>query len=424
MTDQQLSEQVVVFYRCFSVLFLAVGTICNILSVAVYSRKHMRQTSFAIYLLALAIVDMCITWIGNVRFILMFYNFGLPKTTALGFDIRETSIAMCRLHKFFTYYFLQLSSVILCMLNIDRFVGCVLVLRSSLYCTATVAKRWIILMAVVLFVTNSHFFIDTGYHEESSANQSTWKIVCESNPNNRVSVEFWQVYLWIDSILYSMLPFSIMIVCNFVIIRKIVRSRVRSGSVIVLSKSASEIAIKGKSTCLPKDRRIKQATQMLASERRTSFILLGVSLSFMVLTMPVTLLETFLNGFPTMHCGPLPFAIAYMLMYLNHVVNFFFYCLIGAKFRNELKTVFPFKYIPRRRNKINPNFQIATSMINKRRRMQKASYKFMPACDFTPSSSFENCRHYEIMPATMQGINPFVTTQVRIVNCVPSPTKV
>ena len=28
-------------------------------------------------------------------------------------------------------------------------------------------------------------------------------------------------------------------------------------------------------------------------------------------------------------------------MHLNHVINFFFYCLIGPKFRNEVKQLFP-----------------------------------------------------------------------------------
>ena len=28
-------------------------------------------------------------------------------------------------------------------------------------------------------------------------------------------------------------------------------------------------------------------------------------------------------------------------MHLNHVINFFFYCLIGPKFRNEVRQLFP-----------------------------------------------------------------------------------
>jgi hypothetical protein len=34
-------------------------------------------------------------------------------------------------------------------------------------------------------------------------------------------------------------------------------------------------------------------------------------------------------------------ALAYMMMHLNHVINFFFYCLIGPKFRSEVKKLLP-----------------------------------------------------------------------------------
>ena len=33
-------------------------------------------------------------------------------------------------------------------------------------------------------------------------------------------------------------------------------------------------------------------------------------------------------------------ALADMLMYLNHVINFFFYCLLGPKFRQQVKSLF------------------------------------------------------------------------------------
>lgn len=38
---------------------------------------------------------------------------------------------------------------------------------------------------------------------------------------------------------------------------------------------------------------------------------------------------------------PIYEACAYTMMHLNHVINFFFYCLIGPKFRNEVKQLLP-----------------------------------------------------------------------------------
>jgi len=44
-------------------------------------------------------------------------------------------------------------------------------------------------------------------------------------------------------------------------------------------------------------------------------------------------------------------ALTYMLMYLNHVINFFSYCLLGPKFRNEVKKLRPFKWIFKEKEK-------------------------------------------------------------------------
>jgi hypothetical protein len=65
----------------------------------------MRKTSYSFYLFSLAIADLSITLIGNLRLALKHYK--------KDFDIRELSLASCRIHLFLTYYFLQLSSIIL-----------------------------------------------------------------------------------------------------------------------------------------------------------------------------------------------------------------------------------------------------------------------------------------------------------------------
>ena len=150
-------------YKVFSMTFLIVGTASNTMAAVVYSQKRMRKSSYAFYLFALAVADLSVTLVGNLRILLMFYDFGVSggkhdmhgdqnassstlQTAAgsawqiEGFDIRETSLVACRIHIFLTYYFLQLSSVILCFLNIDRLFGCVLVLKSSKFCQPNVGK--------------------------------------------------------------------------------------------------------------------------------------------------------------------------------------------------------------------------------------------------------------------------------------------
>ncbi len=165
-------------YQIFTVLFILVGTITNLISAIVYSKKQMRKTSYSTYLFSLAVVDLCVTITGNTRLALMYYNISAlvptnnDSSASLfnnygGFDIREYSVTTCRIHIFLTYYLTQLSSIVLCFLNLDRVFGVVSTLQARKFCKTRTA-RWLVVVAiVVLVIVNSHFlmfmgsFIDT-----------------------------------------------------------------------------------------------------------------------------------------------------------------------------------------------------------------------------------------------------------------------
>ena len=89
------------------------------------------------------------------------------------------------------------------------------------------------------------------------------------------------------------------------IIGKIVRSRIRSKQVVI---------------CRKKNTIIKNTNSMLANEKCISFILIGISLSFLILTMPFVI--EYLDKNKTNKDNPnwnLIVALTNMLMYLNHV---------------------------------------------------------------------------------------------------------
>ena len=119
----------------------------------------MRKTSYSFYLFALAITDLCVILTGNSRLALIYFgsssssNYSNEKHL---FDIREQSLFACRLHIFTTYYFLQLSSIILCLLNLDRFCGCVLILKAQKFCKPSIARR---VSKIYLFIFFFLFFI-------------------------------------------------------------------------------------------------------------------------------------------------------------------------------------------------------------------------------------------------------------------------
>jgi hypothetical protein len=380
-------------YRVFTVLFLIVGSITNLLSAIVYSRKKMQKTSYSFYLFALAIVDLCVTVNGNTRLVLMSFDLDLtvsnhkqkqtPRDLIFkGFDLRETSLAMCRVHRFLTYYLLQLSSILLCMLSIDRFFGVVLALKAFTFNKISIARKVILIAIVLLFLFNIHFLIAMGYEQvvlERESNQTTnqsesnkrYKIKCAPNRSSKVYYSFWQMYFYFDSIIYCIIPFIIMITCNVFTILKMVKSRVKSKQVIYSKKFSKN---KTESNTI-----MKNSNTMLANEKRISAILIGISISFLVLTIPVFIMENLDDEHFRNPVLEVALALSYALMYLNHVINFFFYCAFGPKFRKEVKKLFPClfpqanKIDPLQVSKYNSVFMASSlAATNKRSSVQKS----------------------------------------------------
>lgn len=342
-------------YQIFTITFITIGTVTNILSAIVYSRKKMRTTSYSTYLFSLALTDLCVTLTGNIRLALMHYDLSAFIDSVYlnnynGIDLREHSLIWCRLHTFLTYYFTQLSSMVLCFLNLDRIFGVVFTLQAlnSRLVKVRCARILILASTVFLLFINSHFLVFLGNFENTN---STNRIGTKNNSLNHSNLffktkqchhskksyykHFWSFYFYIDSTLYCILPFMIMVTSNCLIIGKIVKSRIRANPVIVEKvKNTSKIKIME-----------NKSSTMLGNEKRLSFTLISISVSFLICTMPVFFIENLesyrIVDFSSDFWLTLK-ALAYMLMYLNHVINFFFYCLLGPKFRNEVKKLIPF----------------------------------------------------------------------------------
>lgn len=247
----------------------------------------------------------------------------------LGLDVRATSLFICRLHRFATYFLLQFSSALLALMTLDRaqktlsmlppMKKTVLPLQQTMIFTVnnhptfcTRAKRskmlWITCSVIVcLLILDSHFFYCTGYQHEHKKNQ----IVCQSVRYNGHCRHYWLVYIWIDAFAYSYLPFFIITVCN---LRLIFYLREQRRMRLALTSS----------------------TVHLSHNHRITFSVILMSALFLLLVFPVAFLEQFENRLNHLkyfeHC----LAIAYLGMYLNHTISFFLF-LFGTQFRESVK---------------------------------------------------------------------------------------
>jgi hypothetical protein len=98
----------------------------------------------------------------------------------------------------------------------------------------------------------------------------------------------------------------------------------------------------------------------------------------MLLSLPYAIVDNE-GGVFKFEVAPVTRIVCYLLMYSNHAVNFFVYCLLGRKFRTELKRAFGFDKYARR----------SAALADGRRVLRQSSwqptishqrYSFMPCC--------------------------------------------
>jgi len=268
----------------------------------------------------IALVDLAILYTGALRLLIL---------ALTGFDVRSTSLFICRIHRFTTYFLLQSSSCLLALMTLDRarktlsmlppLKKTIIRLRTTQTLTneyhttfRTRARQskmlWITCFVILcLFTLDSHFFYCTGYQHRKNKDQ----IICQSIEDNSHCRHYWLIYLWIDAFLYSYLPFFIITICN---IRLIIYLKQQRKKRLELTSSTIRLSHNHRITC--------------------SIILMSVL--FLILSVPVSFLEQFqykLNRYKYYHHY---LAIAYLAMYFNHTISFFLF-LFGTQFRQSVK---------------------------------------------------------------------------------------
>ena len=293
-----------------SILWLIFGTIGNTLSFFVLSRAKMRIHSTFTYLMLLSICDTLAIYFGLLRDYLVYL-----------YDININNDFLCKIHVFSFYFILHMASWLLVAVNIDRFIATSFLHFSKSWCTPRKAYIFSSFIALILLGINGHFLFYTQSMPKSAnitigvepINPFVYK-ECIINKQAYKSYNYFiqNIFTWIDTSTQVILPFIIMIFCNFNIIYK----------VILTNKKTN-----GKN--LKRLRRIKSMCIMI----------LTVSALFIVLELPVLIVIClFQGGWITTDssCNEFLFIITSLMMYTNHIINFVSYAMTGTQFRREL----------------------------------------------------------------------------------------
>ncbi|XP_013389190.1 G-protein coupled receptor daf-37 [Lingula anatina] len=346
------SSAAVLLMKVIPIVFLVFGTAGNILSIVVLRRPFMRKTWTGFFLSSLAVVDTLVLWTGLLRHTIKAYN---PDT-----DIRDLSSIGCKLHRFLLYVFLDMSAWILVALTVGRYITVCHVFKASTWCTRK--RALIALLVIILFTVGLN--LHTLWTVDLNCNPATGQLKCDHFQETDPYFYFVENAVpWIAVCVYAFGPFTIMIILNGCIIRRIRKSqryhnsmKVRSISIqsqnsicddkISFNKNGAPGPSLGTTSspypdCPNKDHHNEHA-------RSTTVMLLVVTFAFLLLASPsfVNLIVEYYtrntHELTLEHKSEhqLGSTLVLILNYMNHAVNFILYCVSGKSFRDELVRMF------------------------------------------------------------------------------------
>ena len=290
-------------------ILVPIGLIGNTLSFLVMIKPNNRKVSTCIYMAAISIND-------NLMMFLALYDWLVVVK-----NISAWKLLDCKIFNYFTSVFLQCSTYQILAMTFDKYIAIKWPHRASMYSTPRRAKIILLSIFICAHIYNGPHLLVSG-------------LVGEQCVFFAVSGTVTTVFSWTSFIVKGIIPFSLLIHMNYVIVQTVRKSRKMFGlRVTTVGTDISPKVNKGKDS---RDRTLKSA------ENQLTIMLLLVTTLFLILLIPTYLRFIYLSlverDTPYKYASlMLFFQVTYKLYKTNNSINFFLYCISGKKFRDDLK---------------------------------------------------------------------------------------
>ncbi|XP_071080187.1 probable G-protein coupled receptor 139 [Haliotis cracherodii] len=297
-------------WKIISPILLPVGTIGNLLSIVVLTRKAMRKSNMSKYLTCLAVADLAVLYVGL-----------LQKWISVTFDVNINDVhpVVCKIHPWLLYSSFHTSAWILVSVTIERTVFVWRPLHYKSVCTKRVATLCMIVVISFCLILNCHFLI---FLELTETDPGVY--VCDYVKTAEYLYK--KVFHWIDMCVWCIVPVVVHLVCNILIIYRL---RVQTHR---FTRHNSRT-------------RADRLRHTLVTS--TTTMLLSLNLVYLLCTLPVSVFfvgEEYWNisspGAEAEAQRELIKACVSLLMYLNNSTNFIICFVKGKRFRKEVSTIF------------------------------------------------------------------------------------
>ena len=312
-----------IIWKVVSPILIIFGTVGNSLCIYVLTRRSIRSSTTALYLTALAFSDLAVLYSGLLRQWLV-YLFDV--------DVRQLNEVGCKLNIWLVYCSLDFSAWILLVVTLERVISAWLPHNYRSVCTKKSALSLILAIGVFMLALNSHLLYGMVFKDitDEFGNFVSEAKCVEINASYYSF--FNKSWPWVDLCVFCVIPFTVIVIGNSLILLKVVKSHKKANSAIVPnvkvnSKHRSHSSGHGKHSSM---------TTMLFT----------LNIVFLLCTSPVSIYNIGYSYWVT-NASPekvatldLWWAIVNMLQYTNNSINFLLYCLSGSKFRNEVINLF------------------------------------------------------------------------------------
>ncbi|XP_076435750.1 type-1 angiotensin II receptor A-like [Babylonia areolata] len=293
-------------------IILLLGNFGNIMTIIIMHRQRSEEAVINLYFTALAVLDLIS---------LDVYLLGDWVGITFGYFIHHHYNVLCKIHSW-SIGCSTIGGWFLVCLTTQRALSVVWPHRVNSLCTRRLVTGLILGMTATIALIYSHYLY--GFHLRYFEDTGEFMCTIVLGPYQQFVYE---VFTYIDLVLYSVLPFTCIFAANSVLVWKL-RATIREIRHKVAEKESFA------------------AREKAASSVTLTIIL--VSVAYVVLTLPVAVYfislyiydPSAVMSVEDRAVSELTRAVTFMMMFANSAVNFYLYCLTGAKFRKEFLGIF------------------------------------------------------------------------------------
>ncbi len=300
-------------------IMVPIGLVGNSLSFLVMIKPSNRKLSTCIYMSAISVTD-------NAMMLLALHNWLLTVVGTHTWHLWE-----CKSAGYFVLVSLQNSTFLVVAMTVDKYVAIKWPHRAATYSTPRRAKMVVLGVFAVTFIYNiPHLFASDLEGSQCLGFARGGDIT--------------KVYSWFSFVLNALVPLTMLVHMNYVIIQKVKKSHTKFSMERGKSTPDNRKANEGLGSENVGQKGHSKEERRRSVENQLTTMLLLVTTLFVVLMLPTyARFITFAfvpRGTPRRFAAlQLFYHISHKLYHTNNAINFFLYCISGSRFRRDVRAI-------------------------------------------------------------------------------------